>query len=331
MTAIHVLPKLRVRTAVLAVAILAFAAGEANAKSKGFENPAAAVTATVVPHATASAQFFTINQVLAQRLGVPVATNVVHLAAFAPADQATDVPMTLPSAAQTSDGPFGLFGFRAPENDVWGKWRKAEADIDHDLNVMAQCATAPAKCTSRAAERFNAIIDAARQQQGRDRLDTVNRAVNDAVSYMTDMQQYGVADLWSSPLATFTTGHGDCEDYAIAKYVALKQAGVADKDLRLLLVRDQVVHEDHAVLAARQDGRWLILDNRFDLLPQDSQMWNFLPIYALDQQGVELLASPYNGGIADRGNDKPAAAEQPASGDDSQWDGAPTDALPLLN
>jgi predicted transglutaminase-like cysteine proteinase len=56
---------------------------------------------------------------------------------------------------------------------------------------------------------------------------------------------------WSTPLERFTTRRGDCEDYAIAKYVALKLAGVDDEDLRLIIVRDLVVSEKHAIVATR--------------------------------------------------------------------------------
>jgi len=41
---------------------------------------------------------------------------------------------------------------------------------------------------------------------------------------------------------------GDCEDYAIAKYVALREAGFPQDDLQLVLVRDRAVRQDHAVL-----------------------------------------------------------------------------------
>jgi predicted transglutaminase-like cysteine proteinase len=44
---------------------------------------------------------------------------------------------------------------------------------------------------------------------------------------VSDLAQYGVTELWASPLTTFAAGAGDCEDYAIAKYVALRQAGMA--------------------------------------------------------------------------------------------------------
>jgi predicted transglutaminase-like cysteine proteinase len=79
---------------------------------------------------------------------------------------------------------------------------------------------------------------------------------------VSDIQQYGLDDYWASPLEMLTSHAGDCEDYAIAKYVALQAAGVAPDDLRLVIVRDLRHQATHAVLAVHQDGEWLLLDNR---------------------------------------------------------------------
>jgi predicted transglutaminase-like cysteine proteinase len=95
-----------------------------------------------------------------------------------------------------------------------------------------------------------------------------------------------VIDRWSAPLVTLTTGRGDCEDYAIAKYVALKEVGVAVEDLRIILVRDRAVGGEHAIVAIRFDGRWIILDNRWLALIEDSQMRRVVPMFVLDQTGV---------------------------------------------
>jgi predicted transglutaminase-like cysteine proteinase len=118
------------------------------------------------------------------------------------------------------------------------------------------------------------------------------------------MVQHGVADVWSAPLSTFTSGRGDCEDYAIAKYVALREAGVAAEDLRILLVRDVVINEDHAVLAAHQSGHWLILDNRNMRLIEDNDIKHYMSLFAIDQSGVKLVAAPY----AERTTDMSPAA-----------------------
>ena len=75
------------------------------------------------------------------------------------------------------------------------------------------------KQCSLAAARLGAIINDARVTTGRARLDLVNNRVNSAITYKSDIAQWGVADLWSPPLAangtgSFSTSFGDCEDFA---------------------------------------------------------------------------------------------------------------------
>jgi hypothetical protein len=143
------------------------------------------------------------------------------------------------------------------------------------------------------------LIDEGRRLSGRAKIERINRAINAAIRYTSDLDQYGVPDLWTAPLATLGSGQGDCEDYAIAKYAALRDAGFSSEDLRLLIVRDRVARQDHAVVGVRQDGRWLMLDNRHEVLLEHKDAWHFTPLFALDQHGVKLFAVPY---------DKPPAA-----------------------
>jgi hypothetical protein len=74
-------------------------------------------------------------------------------------------------------------------------------------------------------------VDNAKAREGRAQIGEINRAINLAIHPMSDLAQYGEIDVWSSPLLTFTTGSGDCEDYAIAKFVALRQAGISPEGL----------------------------------------------------------------------------------------------------
>ena len=149
---------------------------------------------------------------------------------------------------------------------------------------------------------------------GREKLDSVNRLVNSAIRYTSDLEQHGVADLWSAPLATFASGRGDCEDYAIAKYVLLRESGVAVEDLRLLLVRDTSIRQDHAVLAVRQDGRWLILDNRWTATLPSSEVRHFMPLFAIDHRGVELFAARYEARLSHASEIDVAAATTESNG-----------------
>jgi len=58
-------------------------------------------------------------------------------------------------------------------------------------------------------------------------------------------------------------------------------------------VRDNIARLDHAVLAANEDGHWFILDNRWTAAVEDNDVRRFTPLFALDDQGVKLLAVPY--------------------------------------
>jgi hypothetical protein len=104
-----------------------------------------------------------------------------------------------------------------------------------------------------------------------------------------DMTQYGVSDFWATPLMTFSSNAGDCEDYAIAKYVALQEIGIAEDDLRLVVIHDRDSNVDHAVTAVRYDGSWLILDNRTLEMRRDAELAEFEPLFAIDREGVKRM------------------------------------------
>jgi len=274
------------------------------------------------------ATFFTINQVLAkldrQRGRGP---GALRLASLAPADVATDAAPAPKEAAAAGNEPFGLFTFRAPEGALWRKWRGIESDVAKEHAVLDRCRENAEACPAYAAQ-FLRVIKAVKAKSGRDQLDEANRAVNMAIRYMSDYAQHGEADRWSAPLATFATGKGDCEDYAIAKYVALSEAGFPRDDLQLVLVRDRAVRQDHAVLAAHLDGHWLILDSRRSDLMNDSEATSFTPLFAINHRGVQLFAAPYAKRplLADEVEAAPAAASDK---DLVEWSGldAPSESV----
>jgi len=102
---------------------------------------------------------------------------------------------------------------------------------------------------------------------------------------MEDLAQWGKVDVWSSPLVTFNTGAVDCEDYAIAKYVALQMAGVPSEDLRIVAVLD-LNGDGHAVASVRLDGHWLILDNQQMAMVEDVNARSYRPRFVIDESGV---------------------------------------------
>ena len=204
----------------------------------------------------------------------------------------TSGSLPAPDSIGKSAEPFGLFTSALSEGALRDKWLEVERKLDDERVQLALCDGDRDRCASPAALQFLAIVDNAKAREGRARVGEINRAINLAIRPMSDLAQYGAIDVWSSPLVTFTNGAGDCEDYAIAKFVALRQTGISPEDLRIVIMRDTVRGEDHAVAAARLDGHWLTLDNRRMAMVEDADVRNYRPLFVIDQYGVKRYADP---------------------------------------
>ncbi len=193
-------------------------------------------------------------------------------------------------AIETSAEPFGLPASPLSFGDLREKWLDVARRLDDERVQLALCDGDRDRCASPAALQFLAIVDNAKIRDGRGRLGEINRAINLAIRPMSDLAQYGAEDVWSSPLVTFGKGAGDCEDYAIAKFAALRHAGISPDDLRIVIMHDTVRDEDHAVAAAKLDGHWLMLDNRRMAMIEDVHVRNYRPSFVIDQHGVMQYA-----------------------------------------
>jgi predicted transglutaminase-like cysteine proteinase len=193
--------------------------------------------------------------------------------------------------AGLSPEPFGLRAIAAvPQetSEISAKWIELQSRIRAESETLEACRSGDGICPV-AARRFLSIVEAGRQREGRARLGEINRAVNLSIKPVTDWAQYGVDDFWSAPLATLEIGAGDCEDYAIAKYVALRESGIAPDELRLVIVRDVKRNINHAVVAVREDQQWLILDNRTLIIANAEEARHLEPLFVLDHWGVRAF------------------------------------------
>jgi len=91
-------------------------------------------------------------------------------------------------------------------------------------------------------------------------LAAVNNFFNNSISYDDEKDQ----NHWQSPQETMERKAGDCEDYAIAKYWALREMGVPAENLRFGHVDSTRMSRPHMVLMFSSSGRFedsLVLDN----------------------------------------------------------------------
>ena len=191
-------------------------------------------------------------------------------------DAATESDQQVPPLFGMETEPFA--------GEVAAKWRAVEAEIDREQRVLERCRAQEA-CPVVAQNLLDIVAEGA-GRSGRARVGLINRAVDLAIAPTSDEAQWGVADHWSPPFETLQTHRGDCEDYAIVKYVALLQAGLSHDDVKIVILRNLLPKEDHAAVAALVDGQWLILDNRRLALVRDMEMVRSIPKFVLDEDGT---------------------------------------------
>jgi predicted transglutaminase-like cysteine proteinase len=187
--------------------------------------------------------------------------------------------------------PFGGLTLALHDGALNDKWRAVGREIDDEMVVIALCQENRAHCTSAAALQFLAIVEKASVLDGRARIGEINRAINLSVRPVSDLVLYGEVDVWSSPLNTLARGAGDCEDYAIAKLAALRAAGVEASNLRLTIWHDARRAQDHAAVAVRLDGEWIVLDNQRLQMLKDTDIRNAQPIVSIGGGGVRLYSA----------------------------------------
>lgn len=112
------------------------------------------------------------------------------------------------------------------------------------------------------------------------KLEKVNDFFN-AVKYGNDKDIYGVSDYWASPYEFLAKDKGDCEDYVIAKYFALKHLGIPTSKMFLSYVKVKGATDTHMVLSYFEspNSEPLILDSLRKIIFPASKRDDLTPIY----------------------------------------------------
>ena len=186
-----------------------------------------------------------------------------------------------PSAAGAAQPLLGTTEFQAKSLAALPKWQRVLGRIDHERPTYEACSRASEACPSPGVFAWRSLIGTQIDRSPIDQLQAINEFFNDW-RYRADDKNYGQRDYWATPLE-FLRRSGDCEDYAIAKYVTLRELGFAPEHLRLVVVRDVARDLAHAVLAVYLDDQVYILDNLTrTVLPQE-RIAHYVPYYSVNE------------------------------------------------
>ena len=185
------------------------------------------------------------------------------------------VALSSSDAGATVSGLFGSREFHSTNLTKFPKWRGALERFEVEL---ASCAAQDCSL-----QEWQSLLSPLDGLDAMTQLRLVNRAIN-KFRYVEDYANWQRADYWATPLQ-FLDRSGDCEDFAIAKYMALRELGIPSRDMRIVILRDHARHAMHAVLAVYVDGRPYILDNLRDAVVAADNIMTYEPIYSINEQG----------------------------------------------
>ena len=168
---------------------------------------------------------------------------------------------------------------------AYAKWDGAMAkDWARDAGGDAHCAERlGATC------HLGAWSDFIESLRGRDPAEQV-RLVNDhlnRIRFIEDRDNWGAKDYWAAPGEFFGRG-GDCEDYALTKYLSLRKLGFSAEQLRLVVLKDKRRRVAHAILVVKLGDESLVLDNLHDQVVSWSDVGHYKPLYSLNEDSAWL-------------------------------------------
>jgi predicted transglutaminase-like cysteine proteinase len=185
-----------------------------------------------------------------------------------------------PAAAR---GLFGTHETYSHEIAPFTKWTGAVARAQRERDDPQAFCAALAADRSCPAAWWQDFVAELKTLPLRERVARANAELNRR-PYVTAAANWRDPNHWETPFEFLAYG-GQCQDYAIAKLMALAQSGVPEGDLRLAVVRDTQKAADHAVAIVFVDGEALVLDNQVALVMPASVDRRYVPYYSINRTG----------------------------------------------
>ena len=189
-------------------------------------------------------------------------------------------PAATAANAAASTSPIRLFGtveFRSPIKNlpkwerVMGSEKRKPSFIDKGMDTRNQQVSA----------RWAKLKEKLQGASLREKVQGVNNFFNQW-PYKTDREVWGVEDYWAVP-REFVEKSGDCEDYAISKYYALRDLGVPAEMMRIAAIKDVIRNLGHAVLVVFMESDAYVLDNLTNLVLSHKKLTHYAPQYTVNE------------------------------------------------
>ena len=176
---------------------------------------------------------------------------------------------------KASANPF-LFGTTEKRSSNFKPFKKWKGAMNRMAAEQADLAVFRKKF-----RKWVVFLDLIKNEPKFDQIKAVNNFMNKS-RYIQDKKNWGKKDYWAAP-GEFLAKFGDCEDYAIAKYMALKYLGFDTNKMRIAAVKDMNLKVGHAILAVYFQNRIVILDNQIKVVADSRKIRHYNPVYSINE------------------------------------------------
>jgi len=126
------------------------------------------------------------------------------------------------------------------------------------------------------------FLDTVKGKDKMAQLKAVNKQMNKA-KYIIDKTNWGKKDYWATP-GEFMACFGDCEDYAITKFMSLKRLGFDAAKMRVVAVKDMNLKVGHAILVVFLGDKPYILDNQVKIVVEARKIRHYRPVFSINEK-----------------------------------------------
>lgn len=200
---------------------------------------------------------------------------------FGAALMATLLGSALPSSARAAYKLFGSNEISSNKLEKFKKWTGAlERYAAEAPSELEKCQPSPTDNCHVA--RWRIFLHGIKDEKPGIQLHKVNEYMNNYV-YVLDPINYGKKDYWATPKQFFYRT-GDCEDYAISKYVSLIHLGWPKDKMRVVVLQDLNLNVPHAILVVYVQGKAYVMDNQIPQVIEANRIKHYKPIFSINDE-----------------------------------------------
>ncbi|MCG8493501.1 MAG: transglutaminase-like cysteine peptidase [Sneathiellales bacterium] len=193
-------------------------------------------------------------------------------------EQALAASNNVPNDAK---GLFGTIEIASDNLQSLPQWRKVVSSFPELSKTAAQCDADIQDCKSQQMTLWRAKIRGLELSDPSIQIREINQFIN-RWKQAADTNTVGKKDHWATPLEFIPIG-GDSEDFAIMKYISLKELGIDPSKMRIVVTNDVLRGVTHTILVVKYGKRTLILDSQNDTVLPEKLVQYYIPFYSVNE------------------------------------------------